>query len=289
MPKLSIIVPTFNSSTYIERCLQSIRIQTFRDYEIILQDGASSDDTIRIAAGFRNASPGMDIKLFSEKDNGPYDAMNKGCRRASGEWLYFLGSDDELRDANVLSTVMRSPGLATCDVIYGNVQVIGDAGWAKHGSVYDGIFDLSKLLNRNICHQAIFYRAAFVRRIGEYNTRYVVCADWDFNMRCWSKMEFKYLDMIVANFYAGGLSGGGGDECFSREVASNVLRYFGLSIYDPLVNTPAFTGFADIIKMQQSESSFRSIVGRIRRVVRLRIERLGFAGRNSCSRTIPRG
>jgi glycosyltransferase involved in cell wall biosynthesis len=57
--------------------------------------------------------------------------MNSGCRRASGEWLYFLGSDDELHDGNVLSTVMGSPALALCDVVYGNVQVIGDAGWAE--------------------------------------------------------------------------------------------------------------------------------------------------------------
>jgi glycosyltransferase involved in cell wall biosynthesis len=263
MPTLSIIVPTFNASTAIERCLQSVRIQTFRDYEIILQDGASSDDTVAKAKAFRNASPGMDIKIFIEKDNGPYDAMNKGCLRSSGEWLYFLGSDDELRDGNVLSTVMSSPGIATCEVVYGNVQVIGDAGWANHGTVYDGIFDLSKLLNRNICHQAIFYRAAFARGIGEYNIRYVVCADWDFNMRCWAKIEFKYLDMIVANFYAGGLSGVGSDECFSLEVASNVLKYFGLSVYDPLVNTPAFAGFADILKMRQSHGSFRRIVSRI--------------------------
>jgi len=273
MAKLSIIVPTFNSSTCINRCLQSISIQTFRDYEVILQDGASSDDTISKARDFRNANLAMDIKLCSEKDNGPYDAMNKGCRRSTGEWLYFLGSDDQLSDRNVLSTVMTSSSIATCDVVYGNVQVIGDAGWASNGSVYDGIFDLSKLLIRNICHQAIFYRAAFARRIGEYNIRYVACADWDFNMRCWAKSQFKYLDIIVANFYGGGLSGVGSEECFRLEVASNVLMYFGLSIYDPLVNTPAFPGFAGILKMQQSEGFFRRMVGRFRGVMRLRQQR----------------
>jgi glycosyltransferase involved in cell wall biosynthesis len=234
--KLSIIIPTFNSSGYIERCLQSIRIQTFRDYEIILQDGDSSDDTTRIAKGFRDANPGIDVKIFSEKDKGLYDAMNKGCSRASGEWLYFLGSDDELRDESVLSMVMGSQTLSRCDVIYGNVQAIGDS-CAKDGSVYDGMFDLSKLLTKNICHQAIFYRAAFLRRIGEYNTRYVVWADWDFNLRCWANTEFRYVDMIVANFYAGGLSGRGADECFCREVVSNFLRYFGPSVHDPLLST----------------------------------------------------
>lgn len=280
MPKLSIIVPMFNSSSYIERCLYSIRIQTFRDYEVVLQDDASSDNTIQIARRFRDVNTGMDIKVFSGEHKGAYGAMNSGCRWASGEWLYFLGSDDELHDPNVLTGVMGTPGLESSDVVYGNVQVIGEAGWARNGSVYDGIFDLKKLLNRNICHQAIFYRATFLRQIGEYNTRYVVCADWDSNMQCWSKTKFKYVDTIVANFHGGGLSGTVRDECFNREMASNVLRYFDLSVYDPLVNTPSFRGFADIVRMQRSKNPVRSIVGRISRIVGSRIERL---------RTIPRG
>lgn len=274
MPKLSIIIPTFNSGSHIERCLQSVGVQTFRDYEVILQDGASSDDTIRIASGFHDASPEMNLKIFSEKDEGPYDAMNKACRKASGEWLYFLGSDDELHDENVLRTVLDSPSVGTSDVIYGNVRMIGDTSWAKDGSVYDGSFDLRKLLSQNICHQAVFYRATFARGIGQFDTRYTVCADWDFNMRCWSRTQFKYVKMIVAKFYAGGFSVGGADECFLRELAPNVLRYFDLSIYDPLVNTPEFPGFADIIKMQQSKSFLRNIARRIHRVARPRIERL---------------
>jgi glycosyltransferase involved in cell wall biosynthesis len=288
MPKLSIIVPMFNSSSYIERCLHSIRIQTFRDYEVVLQDDASSDNTIQIARRFRDVNTGMDIKVFSGEHKGAYGAMNNGCGRASGEWLYFLGSDDELYDRNVLSTVMGSPGLASCDVVYGNVQVIGEAGWARNGAIYDGIFDLAKLLARNICHQAILYRATFLRRIGEYNTRYVVCADWDFNMRCWAKTKFRYVDTVVANFHGGGLSSTVRDECFMREVASNVLRYFGLSIYDPLVNTPAFAGFAEIIKMQQPKSSLANIVRRIRGIVAPSIRRIGFAGRVFSSRVVRR-
>jgi glycosyltransferase involved in cell wall biosynthesis len=269
MPTLSIIIPTVNASASIEKCLHSIICQTFADYEVVMQDGGSVDDTIELVRRIQQANAGVQIKVHREPDSGIYDAMNKAIHRASGEWLYFLGSDDELHDRNVLSTVMGSPGLASCDVVYGNVQVIGEAGWARDGAIYDGIFDLAKLLARNICHQAILYRATFLRRIGEYNTRYVLCADWDFNMRCWAKTKFRYLDTVVANFHGGGLSSTVRDECFMREVASNVLRYFGLSIYDPLVNTPTFTGFFDIIKMQQSKSSLRSIVSRIRRVVRL--------------------
>lgn len=288
MPKLSIIVPTFNSGPHLQRCLESIGVQTFRDWEIILQDGGSSDDTVRIAERFRTVNPGVDLKLFTEKDKGPYDAMNKGVRRATGEWFYFLGSDDELHDETVLAAVTGSPSLRSSNALYGNVQVVGDAGWANDDSLYDGMFDLKKLLNRNICHQAIFYRATFLRRIGEYNTRYIVCADWDFNLRCWSKTEFRYVDVTVANFHAGGLSHGGPDQAFRQELARNVLNYFNLSIYDPLINRPEFAGFADIIKMQQSKSSFGNVARRIRRIVEPCIRRLGLARKGSSSTAVPR-
>jgi glycosyltransferase involved in cell wall biosynthesis len=257
MPTLSIIIPTFNASASIERCLYSIIFQASVDYEVVIQDGGSVDDTIELIRHIQQANAGVQIKVHQEPDSGIYDAMNKGIRRASGEWLYFLGSDDKLHDGNVLSKVMNSPHIDSCDVVYGNVQVVGDAAARRMAPVYDGIFDLEKLLRKNICHQAIFYRAEFARRIGEYNTRYVLCADWDFNLRCWAKSEFRYLGTIVANFYAGGVSRVGRDECFSLEVASNVLKYFGLSIYDPLVSNPEFLGFTDIVKMQLRGAPWR--------------------------------
>lgn len=257
MPTLSIIIPTFNASATIERCLYSIICQTFADYEVVIQDGGSVDDTIELTKRIQQANVGVQIKVHQGPDSGIYDAMNKATRRASGEWLYFLGSDDKLHDENVLSKVMNSPDLASCDVVYGNVQVIGNAPARRMAPVYDGIFNLEKLLNKNICHQAIFYRATFLRRIGEYNTRYTAWADWDFNLRCWSKTNFKYMDTIVADFCTGGVSGGSWDECFTREAARNVLQYVGLSIYDPLVSNPEFVGFAGIVKMQLRGAPWR--------------------------------
>lgn len=239
----------------------------------MIQDGVSSDNTIDIIKVFRDANSAMDIKIYREQDKGPYDAMNKGIQKAKGEWFYFLGSDDELHDPNVLKSVMGNKETTAFKVLYGNVKVIGDAGWASNNAIYDGIFSLEKLLNRNICHQAIFYRATFAREVGDFNLNYVVCADWDYNMRCWSKTECKYLDLIIANFNAGGISSTGRpDEYFSREVASNVLKYFNLSISNPLVSSPSFVGFGDIVKMQESKKSPRRILSRIYRAVERRLK-----------------
>jgi hypothetical protein len=81
-----------------------------------------------------------------------------------------------------------------------------------------------------MCHQAIFYRAAFAREIGQYNNNYVIFADWDYNMRCWSKTRFSFLNVIVANYSVDGFSGQGRiDPLFDAEVTANILRYFNLS------------------------------------------------------------
>jgi glycosyltransferase involved in cell wall biosynthesis len=265
-PKVSIVIPTFNCERTIERCLRSVGEQSFRDYEVVIQDGGSSDGTLEKIAEFKKTSADVDVQASSEKDRGPYDAMNKGIKRASGEWLYFLGGDDELHDCNVLQKAMQHAQASGADVLYGNVRVVGDAGWASEGAIYDGVFDLAKFLTKNICHQAMFYRADFHRKVGEYNLRYCVCADWDFNMRCWSRGRFEYFDLIVANFHAGGISGRG-DERFGSELASIVLRNFDLSVYDPLVNRPAFPAFADIRRMQQAGGLVRRTIGRIRAAV----------------------
>ena len=164
-PTLSIIIPTFHSAATIGRCLVSIGNQTFRDYEIVVQDGLSTDTTLDIVREFQRANSRIEVRSESAKDRGVYDAMNRAVSRARGTWLYFLGSDDELNDENVLKQAMSPEHVDNSEVLYGNVRVVGDC-LAAHDSIYDGPFDLLKLLRKNISHQAIFYRADLVRRAG---------------------------------------------------------------------------------------------------------------------------
>jgi glycosyltransferase involved in cell wall biosynthesis len=228
MPKLSIIIPTFNSATTIQRCLLSIRLQTFTDYEIVIQDGASSDRTVDLIREFTKENPKVKLELKQEPDKGAYDAMNKGMCRANGKWLYFLGSDDELYDQDVLGKMLGSDPPADTDVLYGNVKMIGRVNAVADGTIYDGPFDLAKLLRKNICHQAIFYRASLLREVGSYNTKYAVLADWDLNMRCWAKGRFRYRHVTVARFYSGGISSQyRPDTQFYADVKANEFRYFG--------------------------------------------------------------
>ena len=206
MPFFSIILPTHNSGSTLKIALDSIMSQSFKDFELIIIDGLSSDNTSQIAGNSKIAEDR--IKFISEADEGIYDAMNKGIRHSTGQWIYFIGSDDSLYHPDVLQKVQEEIAQnRNGRIFYGNVVISGDTNWASDGDVYDGVFDLNKIMSKNICHQSIFYNTEFINcEIGSFNKKYTICADWDFNLKCWSKTGFIFMDLIVANFNAGGES-----------------------------------------------------------------------------------
>jgi hypothetical protein len=139
--------------------------------------------------------------------------MNKSVRAACGQWLYFLGSDDYLFDKKIIEKIAENLSVLNCDVLYGDV-IMGD-----RKKPYDGFFDFNKLLKQNISHQAIFYKKELFERLGFYNTRYKIYADWDFNIRCFQQTNIRiiYKDIIVAHFPKGNTSNQY-DILFLREV-----------------------------------------------------------------------
>jgi glycosyltransferase involved in cell wall biosynthesis len=219
--KFSIIIPTYNSAPTIQRSIKSILNQTFEDFEILIMDGKSSDETIEIVKSFKDQR----IRFFSEKDKGVYDAMNNGITQCCGEWLYFLGSDDALFNPDVLKIVSNVIDKAEVDVVYGNVKFVNDDNQSIRNKIYDGKFNSGKLFIQNICHQAIFYKKAFVNRIGYYDLNYPILADYDFNLKAWKKGIFKFIDLIVAEFALGGLSSKP-DLRFEADYMNNIVKYF---------------------------------------------------------------
>jgi len=202
MSLLSIIIPTYNSDKTLVRCFKSLVSQTFKDFEVIVMDGLSTDNTVAIAESFGSLLPHLIIK--SEKDEGVYDAMNKGIALANGEWIYFLGSDDELFDQNVLSDVF----LKNKDIVIQSDFVYGNVNSTHLGDGYDGEFDSLKICLTNICHQAIFCRKMIFEEYGCFDTRYFIHADWEFNIRCFFKDSIRksWIEVVVANYATGGLS-----------------------------------------------------------------------------------
>lgn len=196
-PIFSIIVPTLNVAAILPDCLDSIIQQTCSDFELVLVDGGSTDETVDVAK--RIASDlGTRLVIHSAPDEGTYDAMNRGVGMATGAWLLFLGADDALYEADTLARVAAFIGQhEPSDLVYGDVLLRSTS--TRHA----GTFDLDRLLyDTNICHQAIFYRRELFAGIGPYNLRYTVCADWDFNIRCFSNTALvtRYMDIVVARY-----------------------------------------------------------------------------------------
>jgi glycosyltransferase involved in cell wall biosynthesis len=200
VPYLTILIPTLQAESTLQESLDSLINQDFRDFEILIMDSVSHDGTLAIARDA--AEKDRRIRVFSAPDNGVYDAMNKGIQQARGQWIYFLGSDDFMYNSQVLSTVFAIKDRDRFDLLYGNVVS------PSYSGVYDREFTFKKLLERNISHQAIFYRRTIFDFIGNYNVRYKGHADWDLNIRCFSDNRVRrlYIDMIIARFGADGLS-----------------------------------------------------------------------------------
>jgi len=202
-PFYSIVIPTYNAEKTLPKAIESVLSQSPVDFEILIRDEVSTDNTLKIARSFNDNR----IRIYSEPDKGIYDAMNKGIKLAKGQWLYFLGSDDVLFDNTVLYAVHKFLITKTMQVVYGDVFIEGDATWAKDGDVYDGNFTVKKLLTKNICHQSIFYKRDFLLKNKlTFSLQYPICSDWDFNLKCWKKSRFLYLPGIMAVFKAGGAS-----------------------------------------------------------------------------------
>ncbi|MEO6682252.1 MAG: glycosyltransferase family 2 protein [Ginsengibacter sp.] len=208
-PKISIIIVVFNAVTILENTIKSVLNQSYKNLELIIVDGGSSDGTLDIIKKTSSS------KLFwiSEPDKGIYDAMNKGIKMATGEFVYFLGADDTFYDDKVLETIFSDPVNYKYDLLYGNVYALA----LKRK--YDGEFTKDKILFQNVSHQAIFYRKKIHQVVGYYNEKFKTFADWNINIECFfhSDIKVKYIDIIIANFAAGGLGTSQPDLLFLRD------------------------------------------------------------------------
>lgn len=220
-PLITVVTPVFNGDKELEASILSVLNQEYRNIEYILIDGGSTDRTLDILRKYEDS---IDYWV-SEPDRGIYDAMNKAVDLARGQWVYFIGSDDTLRDS--LKTVAQYL-VDERTIYYGNVFNTGSQ------TVYDGPFGPWKLSRCNICQQAIFYpRPLFESQ--RFSLQYPVAADWEFNLRSYSNphFRFQYLPVLVANYNdLGGVSAvGPKDERFERNMSNLIREYLPAPYY----------------------------------------------------------
>lgn len=218
--KLSVIIPSFNSEKKIQRCIESVGQQTYPNVEILVIDGGSTDGTLEILENCKKNF--NNLKYISEPDKGIYDAMNKGARLATGDWLYFIGSDDFLYTNAVIEEVFTRQEVTKSDVIYGDV-------WNEYiNSRYDGEFTFEKLAQKFICHQSIFVKRNTFFEYGPYNQKYKVSADMAFTLNVFGNpnVKWSYVDTVVAFYSAGGYSALTYDKLFWNDAEILYLNCF---------------------------------------------------------------
>lgn len=217
--QFSIIIPTFNAADTLSVCLKSIVSQTHKDFEILLIDAVSEDETLKIAKDYSEQFHGLTI--VSERDAGIYDAMNKGIRLARGEWLYFMGSDDRIINKNVLSEIAAHLQ-RNDDVVYGN------SIWVPENRAEKGEWSLAQLLQLNINHQRIFYKKALFEKWGNFDIQYKIASDYEANIRffCTPVISKKFVNINVAFYHSGGYSAQHTDLEFWRNWKSTLYKNF---------------------------------------------------------------
>lgn len=207
MNSLSIITVCFNASKCISDTINSALFQKFDSnllkVEYIVVDGASTDNTVRIVSQFKGKmrENGIELRIISQKDNGIYDAMNKGISLAQGEWVFLLNAGDTFYNDCVLSNVFKY-NFAEYDILYGCYNRL-DQGYAH--VVYPP--DLNYIRKKMIfCHQAVFFKTKIHQNF-YYNLKYSIVADYDAILRMYlSQKKFKYVDQCIVNYDVSGLS-----------------------------------------------------------------------------------
>lgn len=194
MEKISIIIPSFNSEKTIEKCIKSILNQTYQNTEIIIIDGCSTDQTLNIIKKYKK------INIISEPDKGVYDAFNKGIKISTGQWLYFMGSDDFLFDKDVLKNIFKNKNYSSYKLIIG--KIIYD-----NSRVNKSYYNWTLFFRNSVHHQACFYKKTLFKNF-LYDLNFKVCADYELNLVSYLK-NYKTLkiDAIISDVYTGGISG----------------------------------------------------------------------------------
>jgi glycosyltransferase involved in cell wall biosynthesis len=205
--KISIITPTYNSGKTISRTIESIISQNYTDLEYIIADGLSSDNTKDVVSKHQEK---INIKLVSEKDNGIYDAMNKGIKISTGEIIGILNSDDFFDNDNVLKTISDAFIDSKIDAVYGDIKYFDDDINKTTRYWKAGEYSIRKFDNGwMIPHPALFVRKSVYERFGFFNTDFEQAADYEFMLRLLkiNKINLKYIPEVFVKMYAGGISG----------------------------------------------------------------------------------
>ena len=199
--ELSIITVNKNNQLGLEKTIESVVNQKFNDFEYIIIDGASSDDSAEIIKRYG----GKISYWITEEDTGIYNAMNKGIQVAKGRYCFFLNSGDYLFDENVLNSAIND--LNDKDIVYGNVIVFDSK--QKHSITYPKEITFRDFYTKSIPHSGgSFIKRELFNKFGLYNESYKIVSDWEFFIKTiiLGNVSTLHLELFLSNFDLEGVS-----------------------------------------------------------------------------------
>lgn len=206
---ISIITATFNSAKTLKDTIQSVLRQTNKDFEYLIVDGGSTDETIDIVKSYESEFSGR-LKWVSEKDKGIYDAMNKGIKMASGDIVGILNSDDYFTSDDILQTVADAFKRQEIDAIYGDIHFIRDGNPKKCIRYYSSRMFRPFWLRFGFmpAHPSFYCKREIFDKAGLYSLDYKIGADYEMLVRLFKRLKIKtlYVNKDFVTMRTGGAS-----------------------------------------------------------------------------------
>jgi len=207
--KITIVTPVFNCGAYINNCIASVISQDYASVEYIVIDGGSVDNTLAVLEQYRE----FITCLVSEKDEGMYDAINKGLKLATGDVVGILNADDYFSGPDVISAIANCFNRMDCDAVYGNLNYVSRRdGQSVQRRWRSGIFSTRSVLRGWMpAHPTFYVRRSVYAQFGFYKPGYGTCGDFELMLRFLYvyKIRAFFLDKLLVNMRTGGRSSGG--------------------------------------------------------------------------------
>lgn len=225
--KYTIITVTYNAQADIEKTMESVLLQDYRDYEYLIIDGKSKDRTLEIVENMKQKYD-ADIKVYSEMDTGVYNAMNKGIERAKGDYIIFVNAGDFLYEKGTLSSLAEQIERGGEAIYCGNTCMMQDG---KPLGVYDFKKNnhtvLRGLLHYKMpCHQSVVAPARLLKKYC-FDEKYKMRADYDWIVKCYRKgTKFCLIDDIVAGYDMGGETSRIDNQLFMKSESEMIVRKY---------------------------------------------------------------
>ena len=225
--KVSVITVCLNSEKTIARCIESVVNQDYNNYEYIIIDGNSSDNTLSIITNYKSKIS----KLITEYDNGLYDAMNKGIKLANGEIISILNSDDLYASKSTLKTVVSEFSKSNKKIIFGNLHYFSenDSSIIKRKYIPRYFRQWHLYFGFIPPHPATFIHFSIYQQCGLYNTSIKSASDFEFFLRLFLvyNKSFLYVNKLLVLMQNGGKSSSGLKSVFNSTI--DITKSFNLN------------------------------------------------------------